>query len=61
MARGPGAGRGTRRSRGRALAGVVVLLSVVSLLIWARLRLVTGLPRTAYAEPGATGPSSPAR
>lgn len=28
-----------------------------SLLIWAKLRVVTGIPRTAYAEPEAVPPA----
>jgi hypothetical protein len=30
---------------------VIVALTMAGLLIWARLRLVTGIPRTALAEP----------
>lgn len=38
--------------RPRALGFVLVLgLSVLAALLWARLKLVTGLPRSAYADP----------
>lgn len=33
---------------------VIVALTMAGLLIWARLRLVTGIPRTALAEPKPT-------
>jgi hypothetical protein len=29
----------------------MLALSVLAALLWARLKLVTGLPRTAYADP----------
>jgi len=35
-------------------AGLVVMLATgggIALLIWAKLRLVTGVPRTVYAQP----------
>jgi hypothetical protein len=35
-----------------AIGGVACLLMVMTaLLLWGRLKLVTGVPRTAYAEP----------
>lgn len=36
-----------------ALSFLCLSVSVFSLLIWAKLRVVTGIPRTAYAEPEA--------
>jgi hypothetical protein len=46
---------GHRNSKLRAFVGgsMCVLLTVTALLIWGRLKLVTGVPRTAYAEPEA--------
>lgn len=43
------------------VTGACLIVSVVALLLWARLRLVTGIPRTAYAEPRAahTNPAPP--
>lgn len=35
----------------RGATWFLVALSTFALLIWAKLRLVTGVPRTAYAEP----------
>lgn len=43
-----------RLVRSRRIGGMVFLClaaGVFSLLIWAKLRVVTGIPRTAYAEP----------
>lgn len=39
--------------RARRLAGFALLLGVgvLAALFWSRLKLVTGIPRTAYAEP----------
>jgi hypothetical protein len=44
-----------RRCAWRAALGgaVCVLLTVTALLLWGRLKLVTGVPRTAYADPEA--------
>jgi hypothetical protein len=33
------------------MAVLTLLLSGLALLLWARLKLVTGAPRTAYADP----------
>lgn len=36
----------------KRIAGIACLmLSVVAILLWGRLKLVTGVPRSAYAEP----------
>ena len=35
----------------RSIAWAVLLGGSVALLIWAKLRMVTAVPRTAYAEP----------
>lgn len=36
----------------KRLAGIACLaLSVVAILLWGRLKLVTGAPRSAYADP----------
>ncbi len=35
----------------RGLTWCVIAMSSFALLIWAKLRLVTGVPRTAYAVP----------
>jgi len=35
----------------RGLTWCLVAMSTFALLIWAKLRLVTGVPRTAYAVP----------
>ncbi|MFM9994203.1 MAG: hypothetical protein ACKVU4_00210 [Phycisphaerales bacterium] len=44
------------RARHRGLAVGAIALTVLAALLWARLKLVTGLPRSAYAEPeGASG------
>lgn len=40
----------TRPTRGLS-AFLVLGLSVLAALLWARLKLVTGLPRSAYADP----------
>lgn len=46
------------RPRSRGLAVAAVALTILAALLWARLKLVTGLPRSAYAEPD--GPSASA-
>lgn len=50
---------GRRRSLVR-LSGFGVLCAVFGLLLWARFLLVTGHPRTAYAEPRLELPRSSA-
>ncbi|MFO0832105.1 MAG: hypothetical protein U0637_09700 [Phycisphaerales bacterium] len=44
-----------------AFIGAGVVVCTFALLIWAKLRMVTGVPRTAYAEPEQqqSGPASP--
>lgn len=37
--------------------GWVTLALALGMLIWVRLRLVTDIPRSVYAEPGTTAPS----
>lgn len=49
------------RSRNKSWrAGVTaagcLALSVVAILLWGRLKLVTGVPRTAYADPKEVAP-----
>lgn len=46
---------GARRHR-RLWTVISVALSVFAALLWARLKLVTGLPRTAYADQEAPPP-----
>lgn len=41
----------TRRARHVVSTLGVVALTVLAALLWGRLKLVTGIPRTAYAEP----------
>lgn len=41
----------TRRARHVVSTLSLVALSVLAALLWGRLKLVTGIPRTAYAEP----------
>ena len=55
----------TKRTRGMRQAGFAMsLMAVAGVLIWAKLRLVTNIPRSAYAEPDrsqvedGTGPSA---
>lgn len=43
---------------GLALAGCMAL-SVFALLLWGKLKLVTGAPRTAYADPEIKASTSP--
>lgn len=45
--------RGTKRGRtpGGSLRSLLFFGGLVSLLIWGKLRLVSNVPRTAYAEP----------
>jgi hypothetical protein len=38
----------------RSVAWALLLGGSVALLIWAKLRMVTAVPRTAYAEPEST-------
>jgi hypothetical protein len=44
-----------RRCGWRAAAGgaICILMVMTALLLWGRLKLVTGVPRTAYAQPDA--------
>lgn len=50
--------KGTSGLRGGlALAGCLAL-SVFALLLWGKLKLVTGAPRTAYADPETKAPAS---
>ena len=37
--------------RSRLLAALCFALSILAILLWGRLKLVTGVPRTAYADP----------
>jgi hypothetical protein len=47
------------RRAGRALAlGGCVALSVMALLLWGRLKLVAGVPRTALADPEQSQPQA---
>jgi hypothetical protein len=49
-----------RPRRPRALPAFLALgLSVLAALLWARLKLVTGLPRSAYAEPAPPADAAP--
>lgn len=42
----------SKRTRGMRQAGFAMsLMAVAGVLIWAKLRLVTNIPRSAYAEP----------
>lgn len=45
------------RTVGIAFASLA--LSVFALLLWGKLKLVTGVPRTAYAVPEQTAPTHP--
>lgn len=57
---------GTRKLRPLAAGALCLTLSVLALLLWGKLKLVTGVPRTAYAVPrfkataGRPAPKSPA-
>ena len=56
--------RSPKMRRPRFLGVLLMLgLSVLAALLWARLKLVTGLPRSAYADPAsaAGGDDRPAR
>ena len=44
-------------SRRRLVAAACFALSLLAILLWGRLKLVTGAPRTAYAEPGSKVPA----
>ncbi len=46
-------GGGRFRSKGRMAGALCFALSLLALLLWGKLKLVTGAPRTAYAHPGA--------
>lgn len=49
-------------SRARRTLSLALVLGggLLAALLWGRLKLVTGIPRTAYAEPEtATGPATP--
>ena len=39
------------KSRGRLAAVACLALSLLAILLWGKLKLVTGVPRTAYADP----------
>jgi hypothetical protein len=39
------------KSRGRLTGAACLALSLLALLLWGKLKLVTGVPRTAYADP----------
>lgn len=41
--------------------GLALLLGGLSMLIWTRLRVVTGVPRTAYAQPERTPAPPPSQ
>jgi hypothetical protein len=46
-----------RRARRGLWTALTLALTVLAALLWARLKLVTGLPRSAYADPaGHTAP-----
>ncbi len=45
--------------RRRLWSALMLAVSVLAALLWARLKLVTGLPRTAYADPEAPRKSEP--
>jgi hypothetical protein len=55
------------KRRTRLAAGFLLALSIFAILIWGKLKLVTTVPRTAYAEPkeapraasGASAPGAP--
>lgn len=44
-------------SRGWAVGLLCLVLAGFALLFWARLKLVTGVPRTAYADPSQRAPA----
>ena len=43
--------------RSRLVAAMCFALSLLAILLWGKLKLVTGAPRTAYAEPGGKAPA----
>ena len=45
------------KGRGRLAAAMCLALSLLAILLWGKLKLVTGVPRTAYAQPGAKAPA----
>lgn len=50
------------RSRRRCrFAAVGLALTVLAALLWARLKLVTGLPKSAYADPDRPAAANPDR
>jgi hypothetical protein len=44
-----------------AIAFAALAGSMLALLLWGKLKLVAGVPRTAYAVPAATAPQKPAK
>jgi hypothetical protein len=44
-------GIGSASTRKRIAGLACLALSVVAILLWGRLKLVTGVPRSAYADP----------
>lgn len=44
-----------------ALTFATFALSILALLLWGRIKLVAGIPRTAYAEPKPSATHAPAR
>lgn len=42
------------RARRIAMFALVLGVGALAALFWSRLKLVTGIPRTAYAEPGSS-------
>ena len=46
---------GRHSSRNRWAGAACLVLSLLAILLWGKLKLVTGAPRTAYAEPGKNG------
>jgi hypothetical protein len=57
--RAPRGSRSQPPSRGWAVGLLCLVLAGFALLFWARLKLVTGVPRTAYADPSQSGPAGP--
>jgi hypothetical protein len=51
--------RGKPFNRSRIAAAACLALSLLALLLWGKLKLVTAAPRTAYAEPKAVGSPAP--
>jgi hypothetical protein len=52
--------RGSSVNRSRIAAAACLALSLLALLLWGKLKLVTAAPRTAYAEPKAASGPAPA-